>query len=182
MFSGRRDKGPGAPTNNSQLPVVAGTNLGRDTNRTINHREAPQVLATADDGPVVYIGAGTTVGGEVRDCDKIDVLGTFEGTVSATVVVVHGGGCVRGAIHARTIEVHGRIEGQVNVDELLDIRSTAIVDGELSYGDLKVEAGGQMSGNIVSRSRRAQNASGSSGWELSPGTHTNGYANGSSSG
>jgi hypothetical protein len=43
------------------------------------------------------------------------------------------------------------MEGNAVVNDLLDIRSTGTVSADLAYGRLSVEAGGQMTGNILAR-------------------------------
>jgi cytoskeletal protein CcmA (bactofilin family) len=105
---------------------------------------------------LVVIGKGTKVVGEISDCTQIEIDGNLEGSVVANVVIVRVGGRLKGIIQSKRAEVHGMIEGQVLVEEHLDIRSTGHVSGELTYGRLSVADGGKLAGNIQTHSRLEQ--------------------------
>jgi cytoskeletal protein CcmA (bactofilin family) len=158
----------------SQSPAQAFAQRGQQTNPSPS--SGPALKARREDGASVSIGKGTTIVGEIRDCAQLDVIGTFEGSVAATLIIVHPGGRMTGSVHAATAEVHGTMEGEIKVDQLLDVRSTAVVDGDLAYGSLAVEAGGQVTGTIMSPQRMRERETpsdyrlGSSG----NGAHSNG--------
>ncbi len=109
-----------------------------------------RTAGAADDGGVVVIGKGTKISGQIYDCAKLEIEGMVEGNIVADALVIREGGVVKGDVKAATAEVHGVFQGKLIVEELLDVRSTGQVEGELSYGKLAVAMGGYMSGTINS--------------------------------
>ena len=109
--------------------------------------EASQPAETIGDGLVV-VGKGAKISGEITNCSQVEIEGALEGNVVAEAVIIRAGGWLKGKVHSDRAEVHGTLEGQIQVQEHLDIRSTGQVSGELAYGRLSVESGGRLAGNI----------------------------------
>jgi cytoskeletal protein CcmA (bactofilin family) len=110
-------------------------------------RTPPQAIVANTDGHVV-VGKGAFIVGEITNCSQVEIAGALEGKVIAEAVIVRAGGCLKGTVQSERAEVHGIIEGQVQVEQHLDIRSTGRVSGELAYGRLSVASGGCLAGNI----------------------------------
>ena len=104
--------------------------------------------ANAGDG-VVIIGKGTRIVGEITDCSRVEIQGAVDGTIVADALIIREGGSLTGRLQASHAEVHGAFNGQLDIAELLDIRSTGTVEGELAYGKLAVAMGGHISGNVT---------------------------------
>jgi cytoskeletal protein CcmA (bactofilin family) len=105
---------------------------------------------TQGDG-VVLIGKNTKIMGDISNCTMIEIQGTLEGTIVADAVVIREGGGFRGTMQTDKAEVHGVAEGSITVHELLDVRSSGNVTGELTYGRLAVADGGNVSGNLQNK-------------------------------
>ena len=118
---------------------------------------ATSAASNASDGCVV-IGRGTTIVGQIGDCERLVIMGTVEGTLLANTIVIHEGGIVKGEMQAENAEVHGTFEGGLFVRELLDVRGTGHVEGELSYGKLAVAMGGHIHGKVHSETIAAARA------------------------
>jgi cytoskeletal protein CcmA (bactofilin family) len=97
---------------------------------------------------IVVVGKGTNIVGEISNCSQVEIEGALEGNVIAEVVIIRASGRLKGRVNSDRVEVHGSIEGEVQVKEHLDIRSTGQVSGDLSYGKLTVASGGYLAGNI----------------------------------
>jgi cytoskeletal protein CcmA (bactofilin family) len=110
-------------------------------------RTPPQAIVPNNDGHVV-VGKGAFIVGEITNCSRVEIAGALEGKVIAEAVIIRAGGCLKGTVRSERAEVHGIIEGQVQVEQHLDIRSTGRVSGELAYGRLSVASGGCLAGNI----------------------------------
>ncbi len=106
------------------------------------------VLESVNGDGLVLIGKGTSVSGQIGNCSKVEIQGHLEGTIVATRVAVREGGSIRGGLHAEHAEVQGVVDGEVLVEELLDVRATGQVMGEVGYGKLAVEVGGNISGTV----------------------------------
>jgi len=86
----------------------------------------------------------------------MEIEGYLEGTVIAGEVIVRAGGCLKGHVQSERAEVHGTIEGQVHVQDHLDIRSTGEASGELTYGKLSVAPGGKLAGKILNHEQHME--------------------------
>jgi cytoskeletal protein CcmA (bactofilin family) len=113
--------------------------------------KADASLAGVNGEGLVLIGKGTRVIGEISDCTMVEIQGVLEGKLLANTVVIREGGGFKGSLQVDQAEIHGVMEGNAVVNDLLDIRSTGTVAADLAYGRLSVEAGGQMTGNILAR-------------------------------
>jgi cytoskeletal protein CcmA (bactofilin family) len=71
--------------------------------------------------------------GEVQATGDIVVEGRIDGQLlcEGGVVVIAPSGDVRGSVLARDITVYGRMAGQLIATEIVDIRPTAIVKGDV---------------------------------------------------
>jgi cytoskeletal protein CcmA (bactofilin family) len=141
-------------TTNSGASVWPSAQAGQRTPENIGLEgdgslKGPFVVNGSDSDGFVVIGKGTRVTGQIADCAKLEIQGTVEGTIVAEAVVIRGSGMMIGELHAVHAEVHGRFEGRLYVRNVLDIRSTGSVEGELSYGKLAVAMGGHIAGQVV---------------------------------
>lgn len=85
--------------------------------------------------------------GTLRIHDGLQVDGTVDGHVEVSGGMSVGPrGVLRGDVHADTASVAGRIEGTLVVEGHLHLLATGHLEGEVSYGSLQVERGGELSG------------------------------------
>ena len=57
-------------------------------------------------------------------------------------------GLFKGSISLDDAEIRGRFEGSLTVSKRILIRSTGIVVGTIRYGQIEIEPGGQISGDV----------------------------------
>ncbi len=101
-----------------------------------------------DSGTVNIIGAGTTIEGDVVSSGDIRIDGTLKGTVKTRGKLVVGpSGNVEGEVNCQNADISGTIRGKVNVAELLSLKGTAKLSGEISTGKLSIEPGADFSGS-----------------------------------
>jgi cytoskeletal protein CcmA (bactofilin family) len=133
-----------------RMPLTAPQGSPQPIQRALPARSEAWTVDSNGDG-VVVIGKGTRLIGEISDCRLIDVQGVVEGKLMANSVIIREGGGFKGSMQTDHAEIHGVMEGSAVINDLLDIRSTGTVAADLAYGRLSVEAGGQMTGNILAR-------------------------------
>ena len=76
--------------------------------------------------------------------------GTIEGNINSKGKVVVGpNGTVNGEIHCVNCEIHGTITGKIVVKELLSLKETSKIHGEIKSGKLSIEPGAVFSGNCM---------------------------------
>jgi cytoskeletal protein CcmA (bactofilin family) len=56
---------------------------------------------------------------------------------------------ISGDIKTDTAIIAGEVKGNIEVQEFLELHSTAIVNGDIIYGDIEVHAGATINGNIT---------------------------------
>jgi cytoskeletal protein CcmA (bactofilin family) len=101
-----------------------------------------------DSSRVLVIGADTSLKGEVRNGGRIEVYGYMEGEVSGDLLVVQPGGRCYGTIKVESADVHGTLQGEVFVKQLITIRTGGSVTGNVQYGRLAMEMGGNLSAEM----------------------------------
>jgi cytoskeletal protein CcmA (bactofilin family) len=105
----------------------------------------------------LYIGEGVTIKGQVTVPDTLVVCGTLEGEVSASNLVVGEAGIIKGKISvSQNADISGKVVEQLDVTDLLILRSTSNVDGNVSYGMLQIEQGATVAGGISSINSQSQ--------------------------
>ncbi len=111
---------------------------------------------------------GTRVEGTLRAQSDIRVDGTIKGTLVCSAKVIIGPtGVVEGEIQCQNAIIEGKFEGTLTVNELLNIRETAQVAGEVSYGKLIVQSGAVINGSYKVLSKTNGTADPATGKALS---------------
>jgi cytoskeletal protein CcmA (bactofilin family) len=108
----------------------------------------PLPPANGDSRAQLYAGAGVKVKGEISGCDSFRVEGDVDGQVSARHIVVAQNGVFKGTAHVEEAEIEGTVEGTLNVTGHLFLRSTGRLQGNVSYGQIEIERGGEVTGDI----------------------------------
>lgn len=101
-----------------------------------------------DQENAAYIGAGVTLKGEISVPDLVVVDGTIEGDITARVVCVGQSGVIRGNISATEADISGSITDHIEIKQLLIVRSTGRVEGKVMYGEIELEKGAVVTGDL----------------------------------
>lgn len=97
---------------------------------------------------VLVVREDTAIMGEIRNCQRIEIYGHVQGQIAAESILVHEGGRFYGTVKSDTADVHGTMQGDVFVKHLISIRSSGSVSGNVRYGQLALEAGGNLSAEV----------------------------------
>ena len=85
---------------------------------------------------------GTTLIGEITSESDIRIDGIIKGKLNCNAKVIIGPtGCVEGEVHCKNAIVEGRLEGTIHVAELLNVRETADINGDIYTSKLIVQSG-----------------------------------------
>src|SRR5438105_782654 len=85
------------------------------------------------------IGAGTVVEGDIKSNGDIRIDGTVYGSVASKAKVVIGStGVIEGDVNSQNADVSGSIRGKINIAELLFLKATANMMGDIVTGKLVV--------------------------------------------
>ncbi|MFN9596195.1 MAG: polymer-forming cytoskeletal protein [Bacteroidota bacterium] len=99
-------------------------------------------------GSINIIGQGTTIEGQINANGDLRIDGIIMGSVtSKSKVVVGSTGQVQGDVNCQNADISGTVKGKTTVNELLFLKSTARINGDIITGKLVVEVGASFSGN-----------------------------------
>jgi cytoskeletal protein CcmA (bactofilin family) len=92
---------------------------------------------------------GTVIEGVIKSESNLRIDGEFTGElITKGRLVVGPKGRVQGTVHCLCCDVEGSLEGEVTVLELLAMKASSTVQGDLYYGQLSVEAGAKALGTF----------------------------------
>lgn len=94
------------------------------------------------------IGPGTLIKGEVKANGDIRIDGTIQGKLhSKGKVVIGNTGVVEGEIQCQNADISGVVKGNLQVAELLTIKVSAKIQGDIQTAKIAIEPGAVYSGN-----------------------------------
>lgn len=93
------------------------------------------------------IGKGTFLEGNIETYGNIRVEGKVVGNVKSKSKVALGNSShVQGNIIAQNADIEGEVRGRLEVSELLVLKATAVINGDIATGKLVVEPGAVFNG------------------------------------
>ncbi len=88
------------------------------------------------------ISRGTTFTGDVTSDGDFRIDGTMNGNITTTGRIVVGSGAeVYGDVKCLAAEIEGVVEGKLDVEDVLSVKSTGVIRGELATSHIAVELG-----------------------------------------
>lgn len=103
---------------------------------------------TPESTSVNLLGAGTTIEGDIKSTGDIRIDGVLIGSLNTKGKVVIGQtGSIEGEIICQNADVSGSIKGKITVNELLSLKSTSKLSGDIITNKLAIEPGANFSGS-----------------------------------
>ena len=97
---------------------------------------------------VNMIGAGTIITGDVISKGDIRVDGTLKGSVNTEGRVVLGReGVIEGDVLCKDADISGTIKAKITVSQLLSLKATAKLSGDIITNKLSIEPGAAFTGS-----------------------------------
>jgi cytoskeletal protein CcmA (bactofilin family) len=97
----------------------------------------------------LIVGREISLTGEITACERLIVEGSVEANLNnCREVEIADTGMMKGTAAIEEAEIRGRFEGNLTVRKRLYIRATGKVTGTVRYGQLEIECGGQISGDV----------------------------------
>lgn len=94
------------------------------------------------------ISTGTEITGDIRSQGDIRIDGELIGNLSTKGKVVIGStGKVKGEVICKNSEVSGEIKGKINVSQLLTLKTSSRINGDIVTNKLSIEPGARFTGN-----------------------------------
>jgi cytoskeletal protein CcmA (bactofilin family) len=97
----------------------------------------------------LIVGREISLAGEITSCDRLVVEGSVEANLAnCRDIEISDTGVYKGSASIEDAEIRGRFDGVLNVRRRLLIRASGRVAGTVRYGQLEIECGGQISGDV----------------------------------
>ncbi|HTY66112.1 MAG TPA: polymer-forming cytoskeletal protein [Rhizomicrobium sp.] len=158
MMSPAPAAGGAAPFAKPTAPVIGRAGV------TWSRERAPNAAPGGGDAPTeskkLIVGREIVLSGQITSCDRLVVEGRVEASLTESrVIEIAETGHFKGSAEIESAEIAGRYEGTLTVRERLFIRSTGKVNGKVTYGQIEIEPGGEIAGEVHVGPRRSGSAS-----------------------
>lgn len=98
---------------------------------------------------ILTVGPQINMKGEITSCDRLVIEGSVDATLSdVDTVEITKDGSFQGKAEVRNAEISGTFDGDLVCTDRLVIHATGRVNGTISYSEIEIERGGQLSGNV----------------------------------
>jgi cytoskeletal protein CcmA (bactofilin family) len=107
------------------------------------------------------IGAGTTINGDINCVGDIRIEGAIIGNLTSTSKIIIGSqGKIEGNVSCLNADLEGKITGNIKVTELLTLKLTSQLIGDIETNKLSIEPGANFSGKCTMGNVSKENKSG----------------------
>ena len=109
----------------------------------LKNNEKKNIIPTlvGDHPKKLIIGSGTSFEGTSIKTEDIEIYGRIEANIKSNVVYVGAAAEVFGSVICNQIEVHGKINGSIDVNGKANIKKSAQVIGSIRYQLVSIEEG-----------------------------------------
>ncbi len=105
-------------------------------------------LNETDNQTINLISNGTDITGDIRSNGDIRVDGALTGSLTTKGKVVIGPtGKINGEIYCKNSEVSGTIEGKISIGQLLTLKASSKITGDIETFKLSIEPGAKFTGS-----------------------------------
>lgn len=107
-------------------------------------------MDTPQSGEFAHIGKSVVIKGELSGSEDLYVDGHVEGTIELRNhnLIVGPNGNVKANVSAKGVVVQGKVEGTVSASERVELRKSAVVNGDVITQRIAMEEGAFFKGKI----------------------------------
>jgi len=135
---------PTSTTGKSSERTTAAYELRRTPAHTLGGNTVEEVPQLAN----LHVGKGLELKGKISSCDSLVIEGNVEAEIESGSLTVSETGQVKGDAQVEEAEIEGLFEGTLEVKGCLIIRATGKVSGIIHYGQLMIDQGGRLIGDV----------------------------------
>ena len=102
-----------------------------------------------DDGKILVIGREIVLSGKIASCDRLVVEGQVEAKMKdCREIEIAETGAFKGQVEFDRADISGIFEGDLTARDHLVVRATGRITGRVRFGELEIERGGQIIGDV----------------------------------
>jgi cytoskeletal protein CcmA (bactofilin family) len=114
-----------------------------------NNSAQAHASGSGEVGSKLIVGPNIKLKGvEITDCDTLVVEGFVEATMDSRVMQIAQNGSFKGSAEIDIAEIRGTFDGELTVRQKLMIYASGKVSGKIRYGNVVIEEGGQLAGDV----------------------------------
>ena len=114
-----------------------------------HERERSPDQLSGDDGKVLVVGQEIVFNGRISSLDRLVVEGQVEAKIKdCRAIEISETGHFKGQVEFERADIAGVFEGDLTVREYLVVRETGRIIGKVKFGELEIERGGQIIGDL----------------------------------
>lgn len=149
--TGDAPKSPATPIN--PYRPMSGADSGASRPRGELKPSVPTNTSSADKPKatrrILTVGNDILLKGEISTCDRLLIEGKVDAKISDVhTVEIAETGSFKGQAEVEDAEISGTFEGDLIVRNRLVIYATGKVSGNITYGEIEIERGGQITGAV----------------------------------
>ena len=101
-------------------------------------------------GEVAHIGKSVVIKGELSGSEDLYVDGSVEGKIELRnhSLTIGPNGQVKAEVSAKAVVVQGKLDGSVNASDRVELRKSAVVNGDLTTQRIAIEEGAFLKGKV----------------------------------
>ena len=106
-------------------------------------------MSTAASG-LAQIGKSVVVKGELSGSEDLYLDGQVEGSIAlkGNNLTLGPNGQIKGSVEAKGVIVQGKLEGNIQAGDRVDLRKSAVVNGDISAQRISIEEGAFLKGKV----------------------------------
>jgi cytoskeletal protein CcmA (bactofilin family) len=113
-------------------------------------KKTPIAATQSPTQDIFTIPEGVAIEGNIDTKKPITIAGSLKGDINqAPQLLLLPTGKIVGDINCQTAEISGHVQGHMVVLDLLVCRASAVINGNISYGRVRVEAGAVLNGTLA---------------------------------
>jgi len=121
------------------------------------HRRTERSIGGESEGRRLVVGRDIRLTGEITACDKLIVEGHVEVVLpGAGIMEIAPSGFFKGKAEVQEADISGRFEGDLIAHERLVVRAGGRITGTIRYGNIVIESGGEISGDMQTIDRQEE--------------------------
>jgi cytoskeletal protein CcmA (bactofilin family) len=96
----------------------------------------------------LVVGEGVVLNGSLEVPDKAWVLGAINGDLKVHSLTVGSTGKIEGKVDCQMADIAGHVKDDLRVHELLVVRASSTISGNIFYKEIDIERGAKITGQL----------------------------------
>lgn len=121
-------------------------------------------------GDFARIGRSLIIKGDLSGSEDLYIDGEIEGTIElqGNGLIIGPNGQVRANVNAKTVVVHGKINGNIRSSDRTELRKSAVATGDVYTQRISIEDGAYFKGKVEIQKQGAAEASSETAAKMQP--------------